>query len=388
MRAGRETGVTISLGGVLEQGGVTVSSGVFSASVVAATTVLSGATLSAGAILDTLNATVRSGAAETVGSGATAFSTIVSSGGTETALAGGVANGATILAGGTLSGPGALIDVATDAGKILGVAVSGALTVSSGGLVSGGSIASGGTVTVLAGGVVQALTVSSGGTLIDNGSAVYSGSTATTFAGALSGSGTVTEQGTGSLVFNGADSGFAGTVVISGGTVELATSGGVGKAAVTFASTAGSATLQIDAADTPAAGTTFSSTLNNFDQTFDGLDLRGVAFVSGATAVVSGTTLVVTDGGKVYDFKLGGTIGASYHVTSDGHGGTLVYDPPLARASPRLDVAASNADTAFAHAFWPPDGPVTQTFGERPGVFGADNRREAVDLAAAHRPHA
>ena len=65
-------------------------------------------------------------------------------------------------------------------------------------------------------------------------------------------------------------------------------------------------------------------------EAFDGLDLRGVAFVSGATAVVSGTTLAVTDGGKVYDFKLGGTIGASYHVTSDGHGGTLVYDPPLA----------------------------------------------------------
>jgi fibronectin-binding autotransporter adhesin len=312
-----------------------------------------------------------------------------------------------------LSGPGSVTGATTDAGQILGATVSGTLTVSSGGLVSGGSIVGAATATILSGGVAEGVTVSSGGSLvvdgvasaatvssggketiaaggtasgatvssggylIDNGSAIFSGSTAITLAGTLSGAGTITEEGTGSLVISGVASAFAGSVVISGGTVELATAGGVGKSSVTFASTAASATLQIDAADSPPAGSTFSSTLSNFDQTFDGLDLRGVAFVSGATAVVSGSTLVVTNGGETYDFKLAGTLGASYKVTSDGHGGTLVNDPPKAEA-------------AFAQAFSLLTDSVTWNFVESHGLFGASGDAQSgreLDLAAVHNPH-
>ena len=42
----------------------------------------------------------------------------------------------------------------------------------------------------------------------------------------------------------------------------------------------------------------------------DFIDLRSIAFVSGATASVSGSTLVLTDGGNTYKFKLAGSIAA------------------------------------------------------------------------------
>ena len=219
--------------------------------------------------------------------------------------------------------------------------------------------------------------MNSGGILIDNGSAIFTGAT---LAGTLSGSGTITESGTSaqSLVLGGADSAFAGSVVISGGTVELATSGGVGKSTITFASTATSATLQIDAPNSPAPGTTFASTLSNFDKSFDGLDLRAVTFVTGATAVVSGTTLVVTDGGNKYDFQLGGTLGASYSVTSDGAGGTLINDPPRSEA-------------AFAQAFSLLTNPLAPNFVGSNGVYGASDSVQSggqIALATAHDPHA
>lgn len=82
--------------------------------------------------------------------------------------------------------------------------------------------------------------------------------------------------------------------------------------------------MQIDTADNPAAGSTWSSTLSNFDRVYDALDLRGIAFVSGATAVLSGSTLVVTNGGAVYDFTLAGTAAKTYEVTADVSGGALI----------------------------------------------------------------
>lgn len=177
-------------------------------------------------------------------------------------------------------------------------------------------------------------------------------------------------------MLSGADSAFAGGVVIIGGTVELATSGGVGNSTIAFASTATSATLQIDAADTPAPGGTFASTLSNFNQSFDGLDLRGVTFVSGATAVVSGSTLVVSDGGHTYDFTLGGSLGSTYVVTSDGAGGTLINDPH-----------APGGEAAFSQAFSLLNG-VATNFAESNGVLAVSSGAGHLDLAGAHHPHA
>jgi hypothetical protein len=121
--------------------------------------------------------------------------------------------------------------------------------------------------------------------------------------------------------------------------IELARAGAIGTGYVQFVNPAsGSAVLQIDAADAPAAGGTFANTLSNFDGANEDIDLRSIAFVSGATAMVTGSTLVLTDGGKTYTFKIAGGVAALYPVLSDGHGGTLI-DPEAAPSGPNNPTA-------------------------------------------------
>ena len=50
----------------------------------------------------------------------------------------------------------------------------------------------------------------------------------------------------------------------------------------------------------------------------------GLAYASGATAVVSGSVLKLTEAGKTYLFNLGGTTAGSYTVTNDGAGHTQI----------------------------------------------------------------
>jgi len=121
--------------------------------------------------------------------------------------------------------------------------------------------------------------------------------------------------------------------------------------------------LQIDAADAPAAGGTFANVISNFSGANEDIDLRSIAFVSGASATVVGSTLVLHDGGKTYTFDIAGTTAGAYPVLSDGHGGTLI-DPkavafaqtaaafaPLDAAKTALVSSASpTAQTPFAHA--------------------------------------
>jgi hypothetical protein len=138
------------------------------------------------------------------------------------------------------------------------------------------------------------------------------------------GTGALVLNGTGTLLLSAANT-FTGGVTLQAGALELAASGAGGTGAISFAPTTGSAvTLRIDAADSPVAGATFVNILSNFDAASDILDLKGIAFVSGAKAVLSGATLTVTDGGKVYDFTLAGTAATTYGASNDGTGGTLV----------------------------------------------------------------
>ena len=327
-------GATLSGPGVV--GGASINRGaVYGADLAGALAVSSGAVEQAGTILsggvETVSSggvasatTILSGGKLTLTTGATSYATVVTGGGTAAIAKGGVANGATVLTGGTLSGPGALAGASTDAGKIVSAVVSGTVAVSSGGVITGGSIANGAQITVLSGGTMTGVTASNGGTLIDDGMAVFSGATTNALSASLSGSGTVVENGTGVLVFAGGTSAFSGNLVISGGTAELATAQGIGAGLVGWASTKATATLRVDAVDTPTAGSIFASTLSNFDQTYDALDIRGLAFVAGAKAVLSGSTLVVTDGGAVIRFQLAGVAATTYGATSDGAGGTLI----------------------------------------------------------------
>jgi autotransporter passenger strand-loop-strand repeat protein len=237
-------------------------------------------------------------------------------------VSGVIAAGAVYTAGKQLLS--ATIDkVGLDPGATLALAApivlaGGTVDVRSGATVSGAMVSSGG-----------ALVVSSGGALVSptvNGGVVFEGGA--TLAGALVGSGSVTESG-GALVLSSAAA-FRGEVVISSGQVELAGAGGVGAGSVDFAAgSSGTAQLVIEAVDTPAAGATFASELLNFSQDGDSVLLAGLADVGGsATAVAHGSTLVLTDGGKTYDFRLGGQIAPSFVVTALGGGVLITADPP------------------------------------------------------------
>jgi hypothetical protein len=98
---------------------------------------------------------------------------------------------------------------------------------------------------------------------------------------------------------------------------------------VRFANDGAAETLFIDGADAPKAGGTFANVVSNFSDAHDGIDLRSIAFVSGASATLSGSILTVSDGGHTYGFTLAGSMAGTYVVTSDGHGGTLI-EPPVA----------------------------------------------------------
>jgi hypothetical protein len=161
-----------------------------------------------------------------------------------------------------------------------------------------------------------------------------------TLDGTLSGSGSIVQTVAGDLALSGAGAGFTGRAVIEGGTVELETAGALGTGVVQFVEPAtGSAVLQIDAADAPAAGGTFANVISNFSGASEDIDLRSIAYVAGATAAIVGSTLVLHDGGKTYAFNVAGSVATLYPATGDGHGGTLI-DPKA--------LAFSHATAAFA----------------------------------------
>ena len=242
-----------------------------------------------------------SGGKAHVSSGGTADRTTISAGGLQYVDVGGVVKETTILSGGVEF--------------MYGVAF-------------GDTVSNGGSETISSGGTALGLTVRSGGLLVDDGEVRIGG--AGTLYGTLSGSGAVIQTEAGDLVLGGAGGAFRGKAAISGGTIELATAGALGAGYVQFVEpSTGSAVLQIDAADAPAAGGTFANVISNFSGAGEDIDLRSIAFVAGASATVSGGVLVLTDGGKTYKFKLAGGIAGLYPVLSDGHGGTLI-DPTVA----------------------------------------------------------
>jgi autotransporter passenger strand-loop-strand repeat protein len=167
-----------------------------------------------------------------------------------------------------------------------------------------GTIVNGGNEQVLSGGSATGATVSNGGFLV-----VSSGGT-----------------------INGA--------TISGATLEIASGGLTGANPITYA---GGAALTLD------QSTTFSGTVAGL-ALGDYLDLRDISFISGTTSAtfseaVSNTsgTLTVSDGTHIANLTLlGQYVTAQFHVTNDGHGGTVVTDPPLATATDAHAVMFAN----------------------------------------------
>jgi len=332
------------------------------------TTVLSGGreTLSGGRAIGT---TASGGALFYVLAGATATGTVLAAGGEMVVSSGGVASATTILSGsleyvrasgattGTVVSSGGQETVSSGGVAALTSVLSGGRSyVSSGGVASGTTVSNDGRETILAGGEARGLAVAAGGVLVDDGEVRIAG--AGTLAGVLSGSGLIVQTAAGDLLLSGSDAAFSGGALIEGGTIELATAGALGSGYAQFEAPAtGSAVLQIDAADAPAAGGTFANTIYDFSGADEDIDLRSIAYVSGASATVSGGVLVLSDGGKTYKFNLAGTTAGAYPVLSDGHGGTLI-DPTAAGRKATAPKPIDPKALAFAHtlaAFAPSD---------------------------------
>ena len=141
-----------------------------------------------------------------------------------------------------------------------------------------------------------------------------------------------------------------GTVLVTNGTLTLAGAvtgdgvaqikGGVLDAAGSFdenvAFTGGTGVLKLADSEGYASGQ-----VSGFSHIGDtSLDLEDIAFTSGVTtATFSGTStsgvLTVTNGSQAAEINLQGDyLGASFGVTSDGHGGALVTDPSDLWANP------------------------------------------------------
>jgi hypothetical protein len=142
---------------------------------------------------------------------------------------------------------------------------------------------------------------------------VDSGSNATAPAVVVDGPGTVELT-----TFN---TNTSGTEIFAG-TFEIADGAGAGTGAITFANAAGvSATVQFDAI--PANNGTYPNTIVNFGAG-DTIDLRGLTFVSGASAQLTNGFLALDDGATVEYFIVNNPTETHFQVTADGFGGTQI----------------------------------------------------------------
>jgi hypothetical protein len=230
-------------------------------------------------------------------------------------FAGSGANSLTLLSGATLNG--ALVG-STAAGATTSLTLKGAGTLN-GSIQHFNSLIDQGAGTWVLNGVstLGSATVQAGAGL-QVGDATHSGASLTV-TGSLQNGGVV-QVDAGKIDVQGSVTG-SGSLFILGGTLEL---GSTIHQTISFSGTTG--VLQLDDA------TSFGGTVGGFDPTGTALDLRDIAFVSPNEATFSGTsaggTLTVKDGTYTAHIALTGDFTSSTFVAqSDGHGGTIVYDP-------------------------------------------------------------
>ena len=337
-------------------------SGIYTFEVSAGVTVSSGGTLAGAGTI---------GGVLTVSSGGSASGVTVVLGGSDVIASGSVETNVSVAAGANLMAAGYVISSGQTLqdGAVTTAEIVGGASAASGSTVtlSGATVSSGGALQVLLQGSASDVATVAGAALVNSGAITYDQIGSTKLAGTLAGNGTLALAGSATvLVQSGSASAFDGTVVIGGaynynfntggydsvsGTLELAKASGLGSGTVIFSGDSDRntfATLQIDAPDTPANGSTFASQLENFGEYGvggDALDLRGLAYVSGASATSTAGTLTLKDGSTTANFTLTGYSASSFTVAGDGHGGTLVT-PTAASGSDALRQAAATFDTS------------------------------------------
>jgi autotransporter passenger strand-loop-strand repeat protein len=237
-----------------------------------------------------------------VETGGTASGTVVKSGGTMELFGGAIASGFTI-------NPGGFLEIAsgfTETGFVVSSGVT--LEVSSGGAVSNTTVSSGGVEQVFNGGIAS-------GTMVNAGGLEY-----------------VSSGGT------------ASGTMIEGGMVEVASGGSTGSGAITFTSAGGD--LQLD------ASLSFHGLIAGFGSpqgVTEEIDLRDISFgkathlkFTEAADHLSGT-LTVKDGPNTVTLTLLGQYSAAnFSLASDGHGGTIITDPPAMVGSAASPVLAAH----------------------------------------------
>ncbi|MEG2683642.1 autotransporter outer membrane beta-barrel domain-containing protein [Citrobacter sp.] len=182
---------------------------------------------------------------------------------------------------GTLSGTGGL----TKTG-------SGVFTLSGNNTYSGGTTVSAGTLQLGDGGTSGAIT----GNVTNNGTLAFNRSDATTFAGVISGSGHVTQVGTGKTIFTGTHT-YSGGTTVSAGTLQLGNGGTTGSVQGVIDIASG-ATLAVDwGADYTVNNTLTGSGLVaikaagndvNFASAATGAGFNGVVDLQNATFTLGG----------------------------------------------------------------------------------------------------
>ncbi len=127
----------------------------------------------------------------------------------------------------------------------------------------------------------------------------------------------------GELQLTAANAYSGGTTLDAGATLDIAAGASAGSGAIVIAG--GGVTVQIDAPVSGAA--VFANTLANFAPG-DVLDLTGLGFAAGATAVLSSGTLTVTSGANSEAFTLDTSTGSQFSVVADATGGSKVLVAP------------------------------------------------------------
>jgi autotransporter passenger strand-loop-strand repeat protein len=256
-----------------------------------------------------LSPVISNGAAENVSSNGVVRGADILNGGTELLYAGGVADGSHIFSGAVDAVFGGMANSARinggtqwDYGTVNDAIVSGGglQQVDTGGIANDTTLLNNGSEVVYSGGSALVTSVNSGGTQYLSGG--------TAFGDMISTGGTVSVQG-----------GMLSNATIAGG-VLVVDGGGAVSGAVDFSGTGGQ--LQL------LSGVTLAAVISGFAQT-DILDLASLSFVSGATAVLSGTDLTVTAGGVNASFAVADAAGSHFIATEDGSGGTDIVLAPV-----------------------------------------------------------
>ena len=313
-----------------------------------ATVILSGTISGTGALLQSGSGTTELTAADSYSGGTTiqAGTLQLGNGGATGGITGNVTDNATLAVNetgnltlsGTISGSGTLIKAGSGTVTLSGPnTFTGGVTLSAGTLLLNAtgaagtgavSIASGSTLSL--GTINQTISVLSGAGSVNLGTATLTegSSAATTLSGAITGAGTLVKQGSGTLTLSGSSNFSGGTTLESGGTLNLAASSAAGSGAISFGTGFGTLAIQ-SAAFTN--GSTFGNTIGNFTAG-NLIDLTGLAYASGASASVSGSTLKVISNG-VTDALTLSSPSLAYAVIRDTGTGSDVIESGFTIAS-------------------------------------------------------